>query len=179
VAALYEIAISVLAIIAAAVTVRSVSRLNAIISIGVVGIMVTLIFVNFSAPDLALTQLVIDILTVVLLVLVFYRIPPDELPPITWSLKLRNLLISLAVGAVGFVLVLVGASEPFAPPISEYFLLNAIPGGHGANVVNVIIVDFRAYDTIGEITVLAIAAIGGYGLLRASRLRTEKETNRE
>ena len=171
----YEVIISLLAIISAIVTVRAATRLNAIISIGVVGITVTLIFINYAAPDLALTQLVIDILTVILLILVFYRIPPDELPSRTWLLHIRNWTISILVGLSGFVMVLVGASDPFAPSISDYFSLNAIPGGHGANIVNVILVDFRAYDTLGEITVLAIAAVGGYGLLRASRLRAEKE----
>ncbi|OUC08253.1 hypothetical protein RY27_10060, partial [Litorilinea aerophila] len=145
--------------------------LNAIVSIGVVGITVTLFFVIFDAPDLALTQLLVDILTVVLLVLVFYKIPPQSLPPLSRVVRIRNLVVSVLVGLLGFGLTLFSVGPRFLPTISDYFSLNAVPGGHGANVVNVILVDFRGFDTMGEITVLAIAAVGGYALLRSARLR--------
>jgi len=169
----FELILGLLAIVAAIVTVRATNRLSAIISIGVVGITVTLAFVFYGAPDLALTQLLIEVLTVVLLVLVFYKIPPRQHPPHTRAARIRNLFVALAVGFFGFALVLVGAGEPFYHTISDYFSLNAVAGGHGANVVNVILVDFRGFDTMGEISVLAIAAIGGYALLRASRLRAQ------
>ena len=165
------IAVSLLAIVAAIVTVRAQTRLNAIISIGVVGVTVTLFFVFFSAPDLALTQLLIEVLTVVLLVLVFYKIPPNVHPPLARYRFYRNLAVSLAVGFFGFALVLLSSGEPVAPRISSFFSLNAVPAAHGANIVNVILVDFRGFDTIGEITVLAVAALGGYALLRSARLR--------
>jgi multicomponent Na+:H+ antiporter subunit A len=167
----YEIILAALAIVAALATVRTQNRLSAIISLGVVGVVVTLIFVFFSAPDLALTQLLIEVLTVVLLVFVFYRIPPHPLPPQAAWVKVRNLLVAAAVGLWGFAMALVGAGVPLQPSISPYFSQNAVPAAHGGNIVNVILVDFRGFDTLGEITVLAIAAIGGYALLRASRLR--------
>ena len=167
----YEVAAAVLAILSAIATVRAANRLTAIIGLGVVGVAVTLFFVFFSAPDLALTQLLIEVLTVVLLILVFYKIPPQSLPPMPPIRNLRNVLVSLAVGLLGFVLVLVNGSSPFANPISNYFSLNSVPAAHGGNIVNVILVDFRGFDTMGEITVLAVAALGGYALLRASRLR--------
>ncbi|MCB0063847.1 MAG: DUF4040 domain-containing protein [Caldilineaceae bacterium] len=163
--------LAVLAIVAAIATVRSKRRLSAIINIGVVGVVVTLAFVFFSAPDLGLTQLLIEVLTVVLLVLVFYRIPPRIQPPPPLIIQVRNILTALAVGLLGFVLVLFGVADPYAPSISNYFSLNSVPAAHGANIVNVILVDFRGFDTLGEITVLAIAAVGGYALLRSSRLR--------
>lgn len=168
----HEASMAVLAIIAAIVTVRAQSRLNAIISIGVVGVVVTLFFVYFGAPDLALTQLLIEVLIVVLLVLVFYKIPPEELPPKTRSTVRRNFAVAWVAGVVGFFLVMVTGGEPHAEPISNFFKENSIPAAHGGNVVNVILVDFRGFDTLGEITVLAIAALGGYALLRASRLRS-------
>lgn len=168
---IHELVIAALAVVAALVTVRAQSRLNAIISIGVVGVTVTLFFVYFSAPDLALTQLLIETLTVVLLVLVFHRVPPDTNPPLPSNIHLRNLAVAGAVGLLGFMLVLVSAGEPFAPRISDFFTLNSVPAAHGGNVVNVILVDFRAFDTLGEIAVLAIAAVGGYALLRSARLR--------
>ena len=170
-----EVTIALLAILAALVTVRARTRLDAIISIGVVGVTVTLFFVFFSAPDLALTQLLIEVLTVVLLVLVFYKIAPNVHPPLSRFRFYRNLIVSIAMGLFGFALVLLGSGEPVAPRISDFFLLNSVPAAHGANIVNVILVDFRGFDTMGEITVLAVAALGGYALLRASRLRTARE----
>lgn len=168
---LHELVIAILAVVAAIVTVQAKSRLNAIISIGVVGVTVTLFFVYFRAPDLALTQLLIETLTVVLLVLVFHKVPPDKNPPLHAMANMRNIIVSVAVGLLGFMLVLFSAGEPFEPRISDFFTLNSVPAAHGANIVNVILVDFRGIDTLGEITVLAIAALGGYALLRSVRLR--------
>lgn len=170
-----EVAIGLLAVVAAVLTVRAQSRLNAIISIGVVGVTVTLLFVFFGAPDLALTQLLIEVLTVVLLVLVFTKIPPERHPPLRNLVQVRNLIVSAAMGLFGFVLILLNAGDPFAPSISDFFTFNSIPAAHGANIVNVILVDFRGFDTMGEITVLAIAALGGYALLLAVRLRNVKD----
>lgn len=174
-----EAVLAVLAIVAAILTVRAQTRLSAIISIGIVGIAVTLFFVFHSAPDLALTQLLVDILTVVLLVLVFYRIPPQQLPPIRTGARVRNLIVSVATGLLAFTLVLFTTGDPFFPPISDYFSLNAVALGHGANVVNVILVDFRGFDTFGEIAVLVIAAVGGYAVLRSAlyRLRPPATTH--
>lgn len=167
----HDVAIALLSITATLVTVRARTRLDAIISIGVVGVTVTLFFVFFSAPDLALTQLLIEVLTVVILVLVFYKIPPHSHRPLARVTLWRNALVSCAVGVLGFFLVLLVAGDPYAPSISEYFKLNSVPLAHGGNIVNVILVDFRGFDTLGEITVLAIAALGGYALLRSSKLR--------
>ena len=168
---LHELVIAMLAIVAAVVTVKSKSRLNAIISIGVVGVTVTLFFIYFGAPDLALTQLLVETLTVVLLVLVFHKVPPENNPPLTPMVNARNLIVSASVGLLGFMLVLLSAGEPFESRISDFFTLNSASAAHGANIVNVILVDFRGLDTLGEITVLAIAALGGYALLRSVRLR--------
>jgi multicomponent Na+:H+ antiporter subunit A len=173
-----EVALAATAIIAAFITVRVRTRLNAIISVGVVGIIATLYFVFFDAPDLALTQLLIDILTIVLLILVFYRMPPQELPPINRRLRIRNMAVAISAGFLGFFLVLFAVGERYHPVISDYFSLNAVALGHGANVVNVILVDFRALDTLGEITVLAIAAVGGYALLRSIMLREKPPATR-
>ncbi|MCY4078895.1 MAG: proton-conducting transporter membrane subunit [Caldilineaceae bacterium] len=159
-------------VVSAYVTVRIRTSLGAIISLGVVGVSVTLFYVFFSAPDLALTQLLIEVLLVVLLVIVFTRLSPDIRPPMQKLKQARNVLVALAAGAFGFFLVLFNSSEAMqaAQSISGYFLHNAVPGGHGTNVVNVILVDFRAIDTMGEITVLALAALGGYALLNAPRV---------
>jgi multicomponent Na+:H+ antiporter subunit A len=166
-----EVILALLAVVAAIVTALARSRLSAIISLGVVGVVVTLFFVFHSAPDLALTQLLVDILSVVLLVLVFYRVPARPLPPLHRAVWVRNLVVSFAVGLIGFAIVMATTGEPYFPSIADYFLLNSIALGHGANVVNVILVDFRGFDTLGEITVLGIAAVGGYAIFRATLLR--------
>ncbi|MBX3047910.1 MAG: DUF4040 domain-containing protein [Anaerolineales bacterium] len=166
----YEVVLAALAVVAALITVRIQSRLSAIISLGMVGASVMLIYVFFSAPDLALTQFLIEVLTLVLLVLVFFRIPPQEVQPIPKRISLRHLLISLLVAGWGFGMALLAAQRPFFATISDYFSLNVL-AAHGGNIVNVILVDFRAMDTLGEISVMVVAALGGYALLRASRLR--------
>ena len=167
-----ETILILMTVVSAYVTVRVRTRLGAIISLGVVGVSVTLFYVFFSAPDLALTQLLIEVLTVVLLVLVFTKLPPDTRPPMRKLKQARNVLVALAAGAFGFFLVLFNSSDAMqaAKSISGFFLHNAVPSGHGANVVNVILVDFRGFDTMGEITVLALAALGGYALLNAPRV---------
>jgi multicomponent Na+:H+ antiporter subunit A len=167
----HEVIIAVLTIFAAIITVNADSRLGAIISLGAVGITITLFFVFHSAPDLAFTQLLVDILTVVLLILVFYRMPPTQVIALPIRLERRNIVLSAFVGFLGFFFVLFSVSQPLYPVIGDYFSLNAVPLGHGGNIVNVILVDFRAFDTFGEITVLAIAAIGGYAVLRAALFR--------
>jgi len=167
---LTEILIYIVAMLAAIITVQAKSRLSAIISLGVVGVAVTVFFIIYSAPDLAITQLLIEVLTVVLLVLVFFRVKPDA--PIQDSLRRRvlRLLIALSVGAFGFGIVLINHLVQVGPSISPYFLENALPIGQGGNVVNVILVDIRGYDTLGEITVLGLAALGGYAVLRSPQL---------
>ncbi len=162
-----EVVLAAMAMIAAIVTVRARNRLSAIISLGVVGVTVTLYFIFFSAPDLALTQLLIELLTVVLLVLVFFRLKPDGLPPMPRRVVAYQLFVAVAMGLFGFTLVLLNAGIQVAPPISTYFERFSVPDGKGGNIVNVILVDFRAYDTLGEMVVLAIAAAGGFALLRA------------
>lgn len=165
-----EVIVAVMAAVAAIVTVRSRSRLGAIISLGVVGVAVTLYFIFFSAPDLALTQLLIEVLTVVLLVLVFFRVGPDALPPVRRRTDLFHIVVAVAMGVFGFSLVLINTMVQAGAPISPYFERFSVPAAHGGNIVNVILVDFRGYDTLGEITVLGIAAIGAVALLRAPRM---------
>ncbi|MCC6458168.1 MAG: DUF4040 domain-containing protein [Caldilineaceae bacterium] len=167
----FEVIMAALTIFGALITVNAPTRLGSIISLGAVGITITLFFVFHSAPDLALTQLLVDILTVVLLILVFYRIPPTKAEALPKETGYRNLVLSAFVGFLGFFFVLFSVSQPLYPVIGDYFSLNAVPLGHGGNIVNVILVDFRAFDTFGEISVLAIAAIGGYAVLRAGLFR--------
>ncbi|MBI1296906.1 DUF4040 domain-containing protein [bacterium] len=172
-----ELVLVIASIIAAYSTIRARSRLNGIVSLGAVGIVVTMFFVFFDAPDLALTQLLIEVLTVVLLVLVFYRYPFNPRQPFPKAIIIRNVIVAVVIGVFGFVFVLINA-QPFGwENISTYYYEQSIPGGHGGNVVNVILVDFRGFDTMGEISVLGIAAVGAYALLRSTRLHIRKESS--
>ena len=166
-----EFLIMGVAFVSAMATVRARSRLSAIISLGVVGIAVTLFFVFYSAPDLALTQLLIEVLTVILLVLVFFRVKPDQaVANEDPRRKAGRWVLAIGMGIFGAGLVLASYIYQVGPSISPYFIANAIPIGQGGNVVNVILVDIRGYDTMGEITVLGLAALGGYAVLRSQHL---------
>ncbi|MDP1708870.1 MAG: monovalent cation/H+ antiporter subunit A [Gammaproteobacteria bacterium] len=144
-------------------------RLVALILMGAVGLVVALIFIKFSAPDLALTQLSVEVVTVVLLLLALYFLPqhtPSESGALRRS---RDLLLAVAAGGSAAALTWAVLTRPHQS-IAGYFLAHSVPGGGGANVVNVILVDFRGYDTLGEIAVLALAGLGIYAMLERLHL---------
>jgi multicomponent K+:H+ antiporter subunit A len=145
------------------------NRLRSLIVLGGVGLFVSLIFVKFSAPDLALTQLSVEVVTIVLLMLAMYFLPRRTPVEMDTAKRLRHFLIALAAGVGAGILTWAVLTRPHSS-ISDYFLENSLPGGGGTNVVNVILVDFRGFDTLGEITVLALAALGIYALLKDLRL---------
>jgi multicomponent Na+:H+ antiporter subunit A len=167
----YEVGLAVFILLAALAAVRSSSRIGAIAALGVVGFGVALLFLFFGAPDLAMTQFLVETLTVILLVLVLYRLP-RYVSLTSTPARLRDLLIALTAGGVMTALVLAAAIVPPDPAVSRYYAEHSLPEAHGRNIVNVILVDFRGLDTLGEITVLAVAAVGVYALLK---LRTDKE----
>ncbi|MCL4871538.1 MAG: DUF4040 domain-containing protein [Anaerolineae bacterium] len=162
----YEIMIGVLTITAIVMIARTDDRYTAIVLLGVVGALISLIFVLFSAPDLALTQLLIETLMVIVFLLVFHFLLRDFPDHTSTFDRKRDLLISLVVGAAAFGLVLLAINIPGDPTITDYFVANSYTEANGLNIVNVILVDFRSLDTLGEISVLAIAGVGIYALLR-------------
>jgi multicomponent K+:H+ antiporter subunit A len=144
-------------------------RLTALVLIGAVGLIVALVFVKFSAPDLALTQLSVEVVTVILLLLALYFLPATTPRESSTARRWRDLGLALLAGGGAATLawaVLTRSNDS----IADFFLENSVPGGGGSNVVNVILVDFRGFDTFGEITVLAIAALGIFALLENLRL---------
>ena len=145
--------------------IMSRSRLGAVAALGVVGYSVGFIFVLFSAPDLAMTQFMVETLTVILFVLVFYHLPRFTAFSTRMEL-LRDTVTALGFGALITIIVSIGAGIQLYPKISDYFIENSLPLAHGRNVVNAVLVDFRGFDTFGEITVLAVAAVGVYALLK-------------
>lgn len=153
----------------ATVVIHNQQRLVSLVMLGVVGLIAVLIFVKFSAPDLALTQLSVEIVTIILLLLALYFLPqtsPKEVGRLRIS---RDLVISILSGISVMILTMAVMTREFVP-ISDFFLANAVPGGGGTNVVNVILVDFRGTDTLGEIVVLALAGLGIYALLEGLEL---------
>lgn len=168
----YELGLAVLIVIAAVAATFSSSRLGAIAALGVVGYGIALLYILFGAPDLAMTQFLIETLMVILFVLVFYYLPRFA----TFSkasTRIRDGAVAIAVGALMTVLVLIVTHIQLHPSIAEYFIESSVPLAHGRNIVNVILVDFRALDTLGEITVLAVAGIGVFALLKLRRRKEE------
>ncbi|ADZ89848.1 monovalent cation/H+ antiporter subunit A [Marinomonas mediterranea] len=144
-------------------------RMVALITLSVVGLVVTLAFAKFSAPDLALTQLSVEVVTVILLMLALFFLPqktPKESSP---RRIVRDLGIAAMLGGIVGTISYAMMTRPL-DTISDFFLANSKIGGGGTNVVNVILVDFRGFDTLGEITVLGIAALGIYKLIARMKL---------
>lgn len=137
------------------------------------GLAICLVFVFYSAPDLAMTQFSIDTLTVILFVLVLYRLP-RYLKLSDYKTRIRDGVLALSFGSIITMLILEVLAQPVQMEISEYYAQNAYLLAHGKNVVNVILVDFRGSDTLMEISVLAIAAIGVFGLLKLRLKNTDQ-----
>ncbi|SFP39607.1 multisubunit potassium/proton antiporter, PhaA subunit /multisubunit potassium/proton antiporter, PhaB subunit [Nitrosomonas cryotolerans] len=144
-------------------------RLTALILMGMAGLGVALIFVKFSAPDLALTQLSVEVVTIVLLLLALYFLPQQSPSESSQWRRGRDWIIAIAAGSSVTILVWAILTRPYQS-IADYFITNSVSGGGGTNVVNVILVDFRGYDTLGEITVLALAGLGIYAMLDCLKL---------
>jgi multicomponent K+:H+ antiporter subunit A len=140
-------------------------RLLALVLVGVVGLMVAVGFAYFSAPDLAMTQLSVEVVTIILLLLALNFLPRETPRESSTGRRLRDATLAVAGGASVMALSYAMMMRDFAlPTISGYHLANSYKGGGGTNVVNVILVDFRGFDTFGEIIVLGIAALVIYAL---------------
>lgn len=163
------IAAGVLILCAIATAIGHRERFIALVLLSVVGLVVALAFARFSAPDLAMTQLSVEVVTIVLLMLALYYMPSWTPHESTGGRRLRDLVLALVAGGGMTLVTLAMLTQPFSS-ISQFFLENSKPGGGGTNVVNVILVDFRGFDTLGEITVLAIAALGIYAMLKDTAL---------
>ncbi|WP_394238880.1 monovalent cation/H+ antiporter subunit A [Pseudomonas anguilliseptica] len=144
-------------------------RLVSLLMLSVVGLMVALAFARYSAPDLALTQLSVEVVTIILLMLALFFLPAHTRVESSSLRGLRDFTLAVGSGVMVAMLVFAVLTRPY-DSISAFFLENSVSGGGGTNVVNVILVDFRGFDTMGEVTVLAIAAVGIFALLDGLRL---------
>lgn len=160
----YEIVFVILMLIGLANTLISKSRLTVIVSLGLIGYGTAAIFLYYGGPDIAMTQFLIETLTIVLFVLTLNHLPKFVPMP---SKELPKILIpSVIFGATMTILLLWIHTIPPASPVSDFYANSSYLMAKGKNVVNVILVDFRGFDTMGEITVLAIASIGILSLLK-------------
>jgi multicomponent Na+:H+ antiporter subunit A len=169
-----ELAIAALILAATGMALRTNSRLAAVAALGVIGYSVALLYVMFGAPDLAMTQFAIETLTVILLVYVLYRLPRFANLSSRVA-RVRDVVAALLAGGLMSALTLAALSAPHTPHLTAFFAENSLSQAKGRNVVNVILVDFRGLDTLGEITVLAVAASGVFALLKL-RLDDQRET---
>lgn len=168
---LYETVIVIVLICATLAVPFSKSRMTSIVLTGTVGYMVSLLFIIFGAPDLALTQMIVETVSVTLFLLCFYHLPKLKREIAKLRFKMTNFLIALGVGVVVTIIALssLSAGNSFSfESISKYFLEESYLAAGGKNVVNVILVDFRGFDTMLEITVLGIAALGIYSMISLS-----------
>ncbi len=167
---IHEITVALVMLLATLAAVVSNSRLATIAALGVIGYGLSLLFVFYGAPDLAMTQLAVETLTVIILALTLYHLPRFSRLSGAAS-RARDALVALAAGGLVFLLALTALSVPMQSRLASFFAETSATLAKGRNIVNVILVDFRALDTLGEITVLAVAAIGIYALLK-QRVKT-------
>lgn len=148
-------------------------RLIALLMLSMVGLLAAMVFARFSAPDLALTQLVVEVATILLMLLILYFLPATS-PKESSSLhRARDLIIAIAGGTLIGLLIFAVLTREFTS-IADFYLAKSVSEGGGTNVVNVILVDFRGFDTFGEISVLAITAIAIAALLQGLQLPRAK-----
>ncbi len=142
------------------------SRLTAIILVGAVGYIVTLFFVIFRAPDLALTQMIVETVSVALFLLCFYHLPKLRKEKSTATFRLSNAVVAGLFGGIMTLVALSANGTRLFPSIADYYVEGSYPLSGGKNVVNVILVDFRGFDTLLEIMVLGIASLGIFALIK-------------
>ncbi|WDV09141.1 Na+/H+ antiporter subunit A [Lysinibacillus irui] len=171
---LYEIILILVLLIGTAITILAKSRLTAIIGLGAVGYTVALFFVIFNAPDLALTQLVIETISVALFLLAFYHLPKLGKREERMRFQLNRAVVSIAVGVMVTLVALSSHSQKLIPSISKYYEETVYSKAGGGNIVNVILVDYRGFDTLFEITVLGIAGMAILAMIKLRMNRKEK-----
>lgn len=168
----FEWSLVIIASIAALAVIFSRSRMTAIINLGVLGYIVAIFFVVFQAPDLALTQLVVETVTVALFLLCYYHLPEFKREVASFSSNVVRVVVSVGVGVIVTVVVLSSQSNRFFETISYYFE-DAYTLAGAKNIVNAILVDFRGFDTMLEILVLCMVGLGVYSLIKVRETRRE------
>jgi multicomponent Na+:H+ antiporter subunit A len=144
-------------------------RLEAVFSLGMIGMAIAVIFALYSAPDLALTQILVELLMIVLFVLVFIKTLRMFNRNSTGQLNVLHMIISIFFGGIVSVTLMAVLSTPQTSSIATFFVDNSLIQANAKNIVNTILIDFRGFDTMGEITVIGIAALSCFAMLRSSK----------
>lgn len=170
----HELGIVIIMVGAIIFTVFTRSRLAAVVAMGIVGFSFSLLFLFYGAPDLAMTQFSVDTLTVILFVLVLYKLP-KYLKLTKNVLRLEHGILSLTFGTLISLIILMILQQPVQKGISNFYGENAYLLAKGKNVVNVILVDFRGADTLIEVSVLTVASLGVFGLIKLRMRSRDKK----
>lgn len=171
---IYEVAVVIILLGALVIVISTPSRLTSVVAMSVIGYCICLMYVFYSAPDLAMTQFTIDTLSTVLFVLVLYKLP-SFLNLASKRERYRDSIVALGFGAILSIIALKVLYEPIQTQTSDFYGENAYILAKGKNVVNLILADFRGIDTMFETVVLGIAALGVYSLLKLRLKSSEKE----
>jgi multicomponent Na+:H+ antiporter subunit A len=141
--------------------------LLAICSLGVVGAGIAILFLMYGAPDVALTQLLVETLTVIIVSIILLRLPLlNPRQSARPAGKIGNGLLAVSIGTLITALILAVNQTDLQRSVTDFFEANSYLAAHGRNIVNVILVDFRSLDTLGEITVVALAGLASYALIQ-------------
>lgn len=170
----YEWAVALLAVVGLGAVLVARNRLVAIVSLGIQGTAVALIFLLFGAPDLAFTQFMVEVLSVVILALVMTRLRLDERDHRPFEDLARDGTLAVVCGAGVSLALMVVLSGTLDTRLSDFFTATSVPIAHGANIVNVILVDYRGFDTLGEISVVMGAGLAILALLRRKKAAPTK-----
>ena len=163
-------AVLVFILVGAGIASVTTSRMTAIAALGAVGIGVALIFIMFGAPDVAITQLLVEVLQVVLVAVAMLKLPHLERPRPS-GFRGWDVVLATSIGAMVALVLLLVMEAPLDLSLTRFFESTSYPIAHGRNIVNVILVDFRALDTFGEVAVVAVAAFAAFALLRGTGRR--------
>lgn len=170
-ATFYELGVMLVAVLGLVLVVGARTRLNGILALGVQGAAMALLFLFYGAPDLGFTQFMVEIVSVVILALVMTRLKLDARDPRPLEDWARDGAVALFAGLSVTLLLFRVLEEPLSEVLPEFFERTSLPLAHGRNVVNVILVDFRGLDTLGEIAVVFTAGVAVLALLRGATKR--------
>ncbi|MBK6867968.1 MAG: DUF4040 domain-containing protein [Burkholderiales bacterium] len=170
-----EALLPALLVLAAWAVLRAASFMAGIVAAGMVGFLIALTFLFRGAPDLAFTQFSVEALAIVILLAIVGRMPFHQKDPRSTAERRADAFTAAALGVAASLVLMAVVATPFDSRLSDYFRVSSVPEAHGRNLVNVIIVDFRALDTLGEITVLSLAALAAAAVIASVRTRRKAE----
>lgn len=170
----YEFIPAIMSAIGIVAIFRARSRLTMLVSLSMIGFGIALIYLLFNAPDVSMTQFLVETLTLVIFMLILHRLPTHTLMT-NEKRRVIHIVIALLFGTMITLILFSIQGIDMVSHFKEYYVSNSLSKGKGGNVVNVILVDFRAFDTLGEISVLCVTALGIVALNKLNLQKREKQ----